>query len=395
LPPLQSSRQEIEKHLKRKLNAQDDASLNAFRRLFNREPTVEEIKGIFPSAEEVKAHASSFTSRMDQLSKMSDKEILQMATKKKPYIPPKATAHDISIKIPTRKIPKTIPAKIQNIGNAEIKEALATKMPVWKKTKHAPLRSPAPAKSVTPTPTPSPRSSVSIEYRSPTTVLRSALRSAPKGLKRVIPIVSKIAQHPIVRGLGRASEVVALLGAGYEVGKSGIEVAREIKHLVRKPSAGGSSAAGFEAGTVGGVKVPLPSPARPRTQLVSTHTPKGYGLLPKGTANTPLIDAQGNKYYPSQVGRTKKSPSLKVKKSKVAHPSHDLYAVNVPQPILPKVESDLSFLTPAPLRSAYRTRVSPVKPIPTRIQLPEQFMSPSLSLATLPKVNRYRLGVSK
>jgi hypothetical protein len=58
-----------------------------------------------------------------------------------------------------------------------------------------------------------------------------------------------------------------------------------------------------------------------------------------------------------------------------------------------QITEDRSFLNAPSFTSSVRK--SPVRPIPTRVQMPEQFMSPSMSLASLPKIDRYKLGVSR
>jgi hypothetical protein len=65
--------------------------------------------------------------------------------------------------------------------------------------------------------------------------------------------------------------------------------------------------------------------------------------------------------------------------------------------VIPKrpdeIKDDMAFLSPLQISPSKRT--SPVRPIPTRVQMPEQFMSPSMRLASLPKISRYKLGVSR
>ena len=246
-------------------------------------------------------------------------------------------------------------------------------------------------------------------------------------ISKSLPIVSKIASHPVAKVAGRILEAGALGASAYDVGKSGLELYSEVKRLANRPTK--------LSGKLG-TKVPLP-----KIQSSTEHEYKSFvksnyptvklqaelnaeaGAKLRGTPNWQKTNqssnlevrnrTSGSAVVPTanlpilkssiSTGGGKRPLALKANKPKIATssstiPNHSVQGTGlVKQPPVAKrpseIREDLSFLPP--LQIPMEKRISPVRPIATRVLMPEQFGFPSMKLATLPKINRYKLGVMK
>jgi len=112
------------------------------------------------------------------------------------------------------------------------------------------------------------------------------------------------------------------------------------------------------------------------------------GVDTKPTSITPTVTTNKST-KPSAEGTSAVSSSSSRTARKVSTPLRSIVSKRPDQ-----ITEDLSFLNSPSFTSSVRK--SPVRPIPTRVQMPEQFMSPSMSLASLPRSKSLKeLGVSK
>jgi hypothetical protein len=263
-------------------------------------------------------------------------------------------------------------------------------------------------------------------------------------VSKSIPIASKIARNPIVkvasriansgvvRAAGTASIVIGAASDIMNISKATREVRKAIIHKgvesiprktttnleVRNRTSGSAvvptanqQVANLQKAKLGG-SIPIPK----SQAVMNTEAGKRYGWGSPPLRN--LNEVPNKNFVKSSVLR---SPATTARVVPTPHPSgvdtrvkasrypadatKPKITVNplrkktnrVSTPITPKrpseITEDLSFLNVSSFTAS--TRTSPVRPIPTRVQTPEQFMSPSMSLATLPKINRYKLGVQR
>jgi hypothetical protein len=263
-------------------------------------------------------------------------------------------------------------------------------------------------------PTPSPKPTVATQrrwiksgYGTDTSPLQSSVKTTSvvsngSRIKSIIskslPIASKIASHPVARVAGRGLEVVGLGVAAYDVGKSGLELGSEVKRRINRPPKEYDEAQFnkvMPSRSKIGIKVALPNvnkPANLTAQRGKTLYPKG---APVPSSNMPQVFPAGSS--PSRTA-TKLKKSVGSPKKKVAMDSPSRIKRTIKPTVIPKrpeeITQDMSFLNTPSFTSL--TRVLPVRPIPTRVQMPEQFMSPSMRLASLPRdKSRKALGVSQ
>jgi len=249
-------------------------------------------------------------------------------------------------------------------------------------------------------------------------------------ISKSLPIASKIASHPVARVAGRGLEVAGLGVAAYDVGKSGLELYDEAKRLANRPTK--------LSGKIG-TKVPLPvertstvsssssRTARPKVQSSAEREYKSfvktnYSKIPSAVSGSQAqrnaeagaklranpnwqksklsgVDTKIIKVTPTVTTNKSTKPSAEGTSAVSSSSSRTARKVSTPlRSIVSKrpdqITEDLSFLNPPSFTSSVRK--SPVRPIPTRVQMPEQFMSPSMSLASLPRSKSLKeLGVSK
>jgi len=141
--------------------------------------------------------------------------------------------------------------------------------------------------------------------------------------------------------------------------------------------------------------VPTPHPSgvdtRVKASLEVRSRTSGSAVVP--TANRYPADATKPKITVNPLRKKTNRVSTPITPKRPSEITEDLSFLNVPSFTSLEVRSRTSGSAVVP--TANSVRKSPVRPIPTRTQTPEQFMSPSMSLATLPKINRYKLGVMR
>jgi len=213
--------------------------------------------------------------------------------------------------------------------------------------------------------------------------------------------VGKVASHPVARIAGRGLEVVGATLAAKEIGMDVIGIAGDIKRRVNRPSAE------YDPSKYGkiipsrskiGIKVPLPKVAVSSVQRVSERTKKPRTQTQRNAEQVAIKPTYINKPMNLTGSKPKSSRVDKIGSTNTRNKVIRSVPQSASRSITPKrpdqIVENLSFLNAPSFTSS--VRVSPVRPIPTRVQMPEQFMSPSMSLVTIPRLKSLKeLGVSK
>lgn len=222
-------------------------------------------------------------------------------------------------------------------------------------------------------------------------VISKSLSSAVQGTARmkslpVMNIVSKVANSGVARATGAAGMAIGAAGDIMNISKATREVRNAIIH---KP---------VEA--IPRTYVNKPMNLKTQAQL---NSEVGAKLISKssGGGTKQLVKKQSNRL-----------PNTKIKTKVKSNNTKRASSLSSSSKITPKrpdqITSDMSFLNVPSFTST--PRISPVRPIPTRVQLPEEFMGsqlriarypqlnpmkPSMSLSSLPQRSRKSLGVSR
>ena len=230
-------------------------------------------------------------------------------------------------------------------------------------------------------------------------------------------IASRIANSGVVRAAGTAGMVIGAAGDIVNISKAAREVRKAIiykpvESIPRKITTNEQVAnlAKAKARSVKSSAIPnsqaqrnaeagaklranpnwqksKPSAVKVTARMKSIPVMKS-GVDTKPTSITPTVTTNKST-KPSAEGTSAVSSSSSRTARKVSTPLRSIVSKRPDQ-----ITEDLSFLNPPSFTSSVRK--SPVRPIPTRVQMPEQFMSPSMSLASLPRSKSLKeLGVSK